>query len=142
MIHGRSPDYRVDRETGCWIWLGSRDRKGYGRKWLSHDKRVQAHRWFYEQHQGSIPSGLQLDHLCRNPSCVNPAHLEPVTSRQNTLRGYGPTAENARKQQCIHGHALSGENLYVKPDGKRQCRACRRITDKARYDRQKAEEAA
>ncbi len=62
---------------------------------------------------GQIPSGLTLDHLCRVRNCVNPAHLEPVTHRENTLRGDGVTAINARKTSCHRGHPFAGENLYV-----------------------------
>lgn len=73
---------------------------------------------------GPIPEGMDLDHTCRNRGCVNPEHLEPVTTQVNTLRGIGPTAENARKTHCKHGHPLEGDNLYVDPEGKRKCRAC------------------
>lgn len=79
------PEYIVDPVTGCWVWQHYKDRKGYGvikRK----GKGYRAHRHIYEQHRGKIPEGLQLDHLCRNTSCVNPDHLEPVTNAENTRR--------------------------------------------------------
>lgn len=68
-------------------------------------------------------AGLQLDHLCRNIACANPEHLEPVTQRENVLRGVGPTAINAAKTTCIHGHSLA--DAYINPSsGSRMCRAC------------------
>lgn len=69
----------------CWVWLGSHDR-GYGHFGVDGGY-VRAHRWAWEALVGPIPPGLVLDHLCRNPSCVNPDHLEPVTRAENTRRG-------------------------------------------------------
>ena len=89
-------------------------------------------RWMCESdgcYCGKVKDGLVIDHLCRHTSCVNPSHLEAVTPGENTLRGYGPTAMNARKTECVRGHSLSGDNLYVDPDGNRGCRACRRIRE-------------
>ena len=87
----------------CWIWTASKDRLGYGKFGRPS---VLAYRFSYELHRGKIPSGLELDHLCRNPSCVNPEHLEAVTHRVNMLRGIGPSAVNARKTHCKQGHPL------------------------------------
>ena len=94
-----------------------------------------AHRVSYEMAKGSIPPGLQLDHLCRTTLCVNPAHLEPVTPKENIRRG--STAEVARRTQlskthCPQGHAYEGANLYLAPDGGRECRQCIRDSG-ARY---------
>lgn len=110
---------------GCWRWTGSLDRKGYG-GFNPVGVRVQAHRWAYEQFVGSIPDGLQLDHLCRKPACVNPAHLEPVTPRENSLRGEGFAAIRALVTMCPKGHPYDEVNTYVCPNGTRSCRACRR----------------
>ena len=115
--------------SGCWVWEGARSKKGYGNFWTDAKKSVRAHRWAWEQANGPIPDGLVIDHLCRHTSCVNPSHLEAVTPGENTLRGYGPTAMNARKTECVRGHSLSGDNLYVDPDGNRNCRACRRLRE-------------
>ena len=83
----RSPVvYIVDEETGCWNWQLSLDRKGYGTVCIK-GKKTAAHRFIYEQEHGPIPGGMVLDHLCRNPKCVNPAHLEPVTQAENVQRG-------------------------------------------------------
>lgn len=82
----RSEAYFVDRKTGCWIWQLSRNAKGYGTVW--HEGRCWlAHRLSFTLANGPIPSGLSLDHLCRNPPCVNPSHLEVVTHAENVRRG-------------------------------------------------------
>lgn len=113
----------VDKSDGCWNWCGNKNQKGYGRFKIGA-VRVSAHRWSYEHLVGPIPEGLTIDHLCRNTSCVRPDHLEAVTNKVNSLRGYGPTAMNARKTHCSMGHEFSGANLATRPDGGRRCRAC------------------
>lgn len=113
----RNPD-------GCWLWEGGTTGPGYGRFFLS-GATVLPHRFAYEQFVGPIPDGLQIDHLCRNPNCVNPDHLEPVTARMNVRRGVSPAALNAAKNYCKNGHEFDTVNTYVTPDGRRQCRVCR-----------------
>ena len=108
---------------GCWLWTGARSSNGYGVSW--HNLRaISAHRFAYELLVGPIPEGLTLDHLCRVRHCVNPAHLEPVTMRENLLRGEGWTALNARKTHCPRGHSYDDENTYIS-GGKRYCLTCR-----------------
>lgn len=105
----------------CWLWTGGQHSKGYGK----FDGTLLAHRVAYELFVGPIATGLQIDHLCRNHICVNPTHLEPVTQRENILRGESPVAEHARREICKRGHPLAGDNLYVVPrTGARRCRAC------------------
>lgn len=70
---------------------------------------------------------LELDHLCRNRRCCRPDHLEPVTHKENVLRGMAPSAINARKTHCKRGHEFTAENIYPSPDGVRRCRECRRL---------------
>lgn len=94
---------------GCWDWKGSIAPGGYGKFTVEKNlvrKCFNAHRWAYEYFIGKIPAGLTLDHLCRNRKCVNPSHLEPVTIRENLLRGKGASAVNARKTHCPKGHPL------------------------------------
>lgn len=105
----------------CTIWEGRIDRHGYGRLGAHL-----AHRVTYEREVGPIPDGMELDHLCRVRACVNPSHLEPVTKRENQIRGVGFVAINAAKTHCASGHAFDVANTYVKPNGRRQCRACNR----------------
>lgn len=117
---------------GCWEWLAYRQPNGYGQFAITSSKNVPAHRWAYEFCVGPIPAGYEPDHLCRNRACVNPDHIEPVTHRENGLRGIGPAAINARKTHCLEGHLFAGANLYVRPDGTRECRICMRRRDRKR----------
>jgi hypothetical protein len=114
-------DYEVD-ENGCWIWLGKISGRGYG-SFPVGKMNYAAHRIYYEKAKGEIPEGLVLDHLCRNIKCVNPDHLEPVPARENTLRGVGPTAINARKTHCPKGHPYDDDNLKINR-GRRHCKIC------------------
>lgn len=116
---------------GCWEWRGCRNREGYGRvRWEGWSQ--QAHRVVYTLLVGVIPAGLHLDHLCRNTACVNPAHLEAVSARENIRRGVSPVAARAKQTHCKHGHEFTPENTYVKADGNRDCRACHRARTRAR----------
>lgn len=125
-------------ENGCWIWTGAkRNRAGYGGLELQYRK-LQAHRVSYSLFKGHIPAGLHIDHLCRVPACVNPAHLEAVTVRENTLRGIGTPAVNAAKTHCIHGHLFSGDNLYISKRGWRVCNECSRRHNREAYRRRAA----
>jgi len=106
------------RPNGCWLWVGYIGPKGYGR--FGH--RV-AHRISYELFVGQIPSHLELDHLCRNRACVNPDHLEAVTSRENTLRGANHVAFQARQTHCKRGHEFNSINTRAYR-GRRVCKKC------------------
>lgn len=121
---------KVNKTATCWLWVGRCGPDGYGH--FNHLRRQrQAHRWLWIALNGPLADDVQLDHLCRVRNCVNPDHLEPVTAQVNTLRGIGPSAENARKTHCKRGHEFSPENTYVY-HSRRHCRTCRRIADQAR----------
>ncbi len=122
---------KVDKGGCCWIWTAG-VRGGYG-GFKVNRKLVDAHRYAFELTKGKIPEGLQIDHLCRNHSCVNPEHLEAVTQRENVLRGYGVCANNSRKTHCKRGHELIGNNLgHEKYSTKRRCKTCDRNNAKIR----------
>ena len=112
---------------GCWNWKAAKTTAGYGELRVGN-KTTYAHRLSYELAKGKIPKGLELDHLCRNPACVNPDHLEAVTRRQNQLRGFSATGINSRKTRCPRGHLLAGDNLVprVWAEGHRECLICSR----------------
>jgi hypothetical protein len=112
----------VNKTDTCWLWTG-RILEGYAKLWF--DRRDHsAHRLSYEWFIGPVPDGLELDHLCRVPHCINPSHLEAVTHRLNVLRGESPTAVNARKTHCPAGHLYDLSNTIYWGAG-RYCRACR-----------------
>jgi HNH endonuclease len=116
---------KVEKTDGCWIWRGGRFHTGYGRVFRGGVVCV-AHRVAYELAVGPIPKGLEMDHLCRNRACVNPAHLEPVPQRINTLRGVGITAVQAARTHCPQGHTYDEANTWLYK-GHRHCRECRRV---------------
>lgn len=121
-------------DTPCWIT----SYKGQGKSGRDYPRvpsgrnYVRGHRLTYQHFIGPIPEGLELDHLCRDPKCVNPHHLEAVTHRENTLRGMSQHAIAVRTNTCAKGHSL--DDAYVGPKG-RSCRTCRR----ERHERKKAE---
>ena len=122
-------------ESGCWEWQAALRPKPWnygvfavGSASDGSRRRVRAHRFSYEHYVGPIPDELELDHLCRNPPCVNPDHLEAVTGSQNVRRGTLPVLSAERQHQkthCPRGHQYDLLNTYFDPRGWRQCRECR-----------------
>ena len=134
------PWSKIKKTRTCWLWGNN---KRYGR-YEKNGKRYIAHRFVYEALVGKIPKGFELDHLCRNPPCVNPKHLEPVTPRENKLRGIGVGAMAIKRTHCPKGHSLEGKDIWRQPKvvrltGEvvfwRGCRMCRRAAHRNWKDR-------
>lgn len=122
-------------DEGCWEASGSQDGRGYPQ--ISDGGRPRkTHIVLWEALHGPVPDGLELDHLCRNPRCLRPDHLEPVTHLENVRRGDGGKHSSA-KTHCPRGHEYTLANTYVNPKGSRVCRACRPYHEE-RYKRRRA----
>lgn len=136
---------RVDIRTGCVEWTGTLSDDGYGKAvvgYRAHARPVRryAHVVSFEMWRGAVPTGLELDHTCRNRRCINPDHLEPVTRKVNVRRGALPhlmrdpgfRPKRALVETCKNGHAMSGENVG-RNEKRRWCRACKRaVSQKGR----------
>ena len=127
---------KVEKAEACWLWLGARTSSGYGNFWTRATGNIVAHRYAYESLVGPVPADMMLDHLCRVRHCVNPAHLEPVTNRENLRRGVQGFAFTGR---CRRGHDTTAPGaIRTKPDGRRECRTCVNERWRARYNERKA----
>lgn len=120
--------YTPEPNTGCWLWTGLLKRDGYAR----FDSHRTAHRMSFLHWNGQIPEGKEIDHICRMRCCVNPAHLQAITHRENIAKSRG-WEFNTKKTHCPKGHPYSGENLYMFGTN-RQCNICRRARSLA-FDR-------
>ncbi len=126
--------YAVNAD-GCWIWQSGLNPGGYG-QFRFNGRQVGAHRAAYLMFRGPIAHGLDLDHLCRNRACVNPAHLEPVARSENLRRGE-VGQWNRATERCPKGHPYDEANTYHDPRGWRGCRMCRNEAAR-RYKRRRA----
>lgn len=121
-------------EGDCWVWTGAKDRAGYG-KFRMGPKNLRAHRVAYldGSRDSHIPEGWEIDHLCRNPACVRPSHLEPVEHAVNVARGLrGVDAVT----HCPNGHEYSAENTtYGTRNGRRlrRCSICLKASKRRTY---------
>lgn len=124
----------------CWLFALYKTSLGYGYAW-NGQTRVLAHRFAYESWVGEIPKGLEIDHLCRVPACINPDHLEAVTRTENMRRmfPFRKKADRHRRTHCFRGHELTPENCYTyfkdKVTGRigRQCKTCSQMKHRERY---------
>ena len=117
---------KVSLSEGCWFWKAGKSKAGYG-MFNNGCGMKYAHRLAWVSKNGTIPSNLVIDHLCRNRACVNPAHMELVSRGENVLRGEGESAKHSRKTHCPRGHIYSAENTYVRLDRKgRMCIQCQK----------------
>lgn len=112
--------------SGCWEWQGARLAAGYGVFWDGHNN-VKAHRWSFEFHIGPIAPGMTIDHLCLNPRCVNPAHLDVVTRAENNRR------RHALRTACPQGHPYDGRS-----GAQRICTRCRNESKRRSYAKKRA----
>ena len=107
----------------CWLWTAALTTKGYSKFWF--DQRLwPGHLLLYVSIIGPVPAGLELDHLCRNRACLRLNHLDPVTHRENCLRG---DFWQLAKTHCPQGHPYDEANTYFRTEGHRRCRECDKI---------------
>lgn len=117
----------------CWQWTASTANGGYGQFFPEARRRWRAHRWLWTQIVGPIPAGMEADHMCRNPGCVNPDHIRIVSKAENLAARPSVQAAKA-KTHCINGHEFTPENTRTSEKfPSRQCKACNRDRYRKRH---------
>lgn len=115
------PLARVTEVDGeCWVWSGWK--KGLYGQFEVYGRAMPAHRVAYLDMGNKIADAMELDHLCRNPICVRPEHLEPVTHGENIRRGLHPLDN---RSSCLHGHDLTPDNIIVRNRSNGTVKSCR-----------------
>jgi HNH endonuclease len=132
---------KVEPTDDCWRWMGTILPNGYGHFRGYGSKMILAHRFAYEEFVGSIPQGLQIDHLCRNRWCVNPDHLEPVTNRENAFRGVAPSIALHLAGRCARGHSRFYVVNTSERGPRRRCRECENEWQRIRRAKRRAARA-
>lgn len=128
---------------GCWEWPGYIPPRGYPTIWSStHGRKVYLHRLSYETFRGPIPAGLVIDHLCFNPICMRPSHLEVVTAGENVSRGRNPKVVAHRMEMCLRGHSVTSDNRVSDGAGHFRCRTCRRAISRTSHERRQSDPIA
>lgn len=118
---------RTSKGVDCWEWTGTKNSKGYGKFNFKRGLSPQyAHRLSYVLFIGPFAIELDIDHTCRNTSCVNPQHLETVTKTENNRRSLEARRLGSFNPECPNGHAYTESTTYIDPRGIRQCRECRK----------------
>lgn len=126
------------RTDGCWIWDRSLQGDGYGYFHRTNGGSTYAHIVSWERVNGPVPEGMELDHLCREPRCFNPEHLEAVSHQVNVLRGVGVAARRATQTHCVAGHEFTEENTYIL-SGYRNCRTCHKRRSREWWERKRSQ---
>lgn len=126
--------------SGCWIWMGGLQGKGYASFLWEKGRTRHGHRYIYEKTKGPIPAGLEIDHKCHVRCCVNPDHLEVVTHAENIRRSAhihraAMAAQAAARTHCPSGHAFTEANARVNGDNSRHCRECCKLRERERRRR-------
>jgi hypothetical protein len=135
--------YKVNKTSTCWLWTAYIRKDGYA-DFRLHGKQL-AHRVSWQTINGPVPENHVLDHLCRKRSCVNPAHLEPVTQKENTMRGEGSAAGFSNRTHCDNNHEFNEANTSYRSDKKspaRRCSECQRIQSRKKYALRKVKNEA
>lgn len=114
---------QYEPNTGCSLWIGDNVKGGYGRICINR-KKLLAHRVMYYLYKGDIPKSMTIDHVCNNPFCVNPIHLQAISMKDNTMRGSSFSKINSLKTHCPQHHEYDEKNTFKYKDGRRGCRAC------------------
>jgi len=118
----------------CWTWQAAKNEHGYG--FLNdRGKMRKVHRVVWESLVGPIPTGLEIDHLCKVRNCCNPDHLRTVTHRQNLAASRGRSMDS----HCKYGHEMIDGSVYVAPNGSRRCNICKKARRKEQYQQFKKE---
>jgi hypothetical protein len=126
--------HTITNINGCILWTGAREKSGYGN--IDYQKkRYKAHRFAYEIFIGPIPKNKELDHICRNKSCVNPEHLRAVTHQENMLNSAYMDRANARTH-CKNGHELAIFGYRSRTNSKR-CKGCDKLNNEKRRQRER-----